>query len=402
MKHPALRLKVYDVLLRKLASRAWTPGSRCPSIRDLARNLKTSRQPVQQALQMAVQNRLLTTRSTRRAVVLPGADRRAADLLAEDHLTAQRRTLAVLIPEEFFPLRGAPYQHRLAKVVAAAAATRGWECRIVKIPAEDQSKSAGKVVRQYDAAFVVDVSPRKPAFLFTLAEYGFPMLSFRRQAPGIDHPVLTINEYGASQQLGRLMVEHGHRNLCFIASLKHEYTDGPKSAVKGWTDFLDKVGLLATSTMPLAYYNIRTPDVFLLLMEQLLRLSPRITGFVFHVPPHLAFLASDGKFRDLRIPHDVSIAVMSSMAGVSWPAHLPPVTSFEVDWDRAGHCAVEMIDQLLAGNPHPKSIRVPLNIQLTDSIGPAPKHPRHLSAHGSDAPSLSNDRPDAGDVATFA
>ncbi|MBN2584043.1 MAG: substrate-binding domain-containing protein [Planctomycetes bacterium] len=378
MKPAPVVQTVYNLLLRRMASRDLPPGSRCPSIRELARDLKMSPPPIHAAIRAAARDHLLEVHPRRRAVVLPGADKRASRLLAEGHAATECRRLAVLIPEEYFPLRGAPFHNALARTVTRAADQRGWQCRVVRVTAKEPSRQARKIVRQFDAAFVIEPSPMKLAILFTLAEHGFPMLSFNRQIPGIDMPVLTTDDYGASRQLGRLMASHGHKNICLFATPKHAYMEGPRSSISGWLDFLDETGLIETCTIPVFYH--KTSSMVPLLLERLLNLHPPITGFVFDVPPDLAFVGSDERFRDLRIPDHVSVAGMSSVAGIPWPSRHPPVTSFEVDWPRAGHCAVEMIDHLLSGDRHPKSIRVPLNILLTESIGPVPTADRPLVA----------------------
>ncbi|MBN2583632.1 MAG: GntR family transcriptional regulator, partial [Planctomycetes bacterium] len=325
---------VYDLILQRVASQAWASGSRCPSVRELAGDLKVSSPSVHAAIRVAVRAHLLEVHPRRQAIVLPGADKRAMRLLADSNTAAKRRNVALLIPEEFFPLSGAPFQSKLAKAVTKAAGRQGWHCRQVRIPAQGQSKLARKVVRHFDAAFVIDPLPTKLAVLFTLAEHGFPMLSYNRRVPGIDMPVLTTDDYGASRQLGRLLASHGHTNICFVATPTHAYLDGPHSAVSGWTDLLNEMGLMNACTLPVFYY--KTSPLISVMLQRLFSVQPRITGLVFDVPPDLSHIGSDPWFRDLRIPEDFSVAAMSSMAGVPWPSHHPPVTSFEVDWDRAG------------------------------------------------------------------
>jgi hypothetical protein len=45
-----------------------------------------------------------------------------------------------------------------------------------------------------------------------------------------------------------------------------------------------------------------------------------------------------------------------------WPSRHPRITCFEVEWTRAGPCAMEMIQETLAGNSNPKAIRMPMTI----------------------------------------
>ena len=65
-------------------------------------------------------------------------------------------------------------------------------------------------------------------------------------------------------------------------------------------------------------------------------------------------------------------SVLQELDRSQW-ADFPRVTSFEVDWSRAGACTMELLDQVMAGNAAAKNIRVPLHLNLTDSIGAPPE-----------------------------
>ena len=90
----------------------------------------------------------------------------------------------------------------------------------------------------------------------------------------------------------------------------------------------------------------------------------------------LRYINENEQFHHLKIPDEISIATVGSDENVDWPPHYPPVTSFALDTKRTAECAIEMIKKILAGDLHTPNIRVPLKINLTDSIGLAPESSR--------------------------
>ncbi|HOI55084.1 MAG TPA: substrate-binding domain-containing protein [Phycisphaerae bacterium] len=367
MKRPVFADKAFEIVLRKLASGAWAEGAACSPVRQVADEMRVSPQPVQQAYRLAAHQGLLDVRPKRVAVVLPGARDKARAILAARDAQVTSRRLAVLIPEEFFPLSGAPFQSHLAQTVLAAARHRGFEGRVVSVPTKHPLRFSRRILRQYDAAFVIDPSPTKVMAYFALAEHGFPMLSFNREIPGLELPTLRTDDESACRQLGRIMVAHGHRNICLIETMKYEYLSGKHVLSNAWLRFLEDEGLLDGCSMPVAYHKAET---FGMVLERLLRIRPRVTGIVLGIPSALCSVIDTPAFCTLRIPQDISVAAMSSVSHMPWPSRHPAITCFELDWERTGQCALEMIQEMLAGNANPKAIRVPLNIQLTDSIGP--------------------------------
>lgn len=356
-------------LVRKLASGAWSEGTRIPSLRDLAGHLRISVPTVRDACLRAGAEGLIRVRPRRPMIVSPGGPAGATQLLSDARAARRHRLLAILIPSKYFPLTGAPFQSRLAREVSLAATAAGFVATIVPIPPGGHTEFARQIMRRHDAAFVIEMQPENVIQVFAMTENCFPVLLFNRHIVGLPAPSLNTDDYGASRALGQHFVSRGHRNLSMIVPVQYESVLGEHSMVDGWIDFLEESGAIRQCLMPVVYTR---PRLSLAVLERLLDLRPRITGFVLNLPILLTNIITHPRLQHLRAPDDLSVAITGSIRGITCPSWFPPITSFEIDWDRAGHCAVEMIDRMLGGDPHPKDIRVPLNLQLTDSLGPPP------------------------------
>ncbi|MBN2583809.1 MAG: substrate-binding domain-containing protein [Planctomycetes bacterium] len=375
MRKPVVKDRVHRYLLQKLATGEWTPGKVLPSLRKTSYELRVSHQPVHQVWQEAVEQGLLARNAHGEAMVTEQAPALAREMLANLARKTDLKRLAILVPPRFaVPLNPevAPLQSQLVHAVTAAGTACGYECQVVGIQDTDQLDQASRIVHSYDAAFIVELSPQYLAVMTHLAECGLPSLMYQRKIPGVNIPSLTTDDYGAAKRLVELLVNNGHRNITFVTTLHYEtIMDDRVLARRGWQDAVESTGILGDCVMPVVYD--RLPNS--LLLEKVLALRPRITGLVVTSPSFLQALATGHQFSGLRIPEDLSVAVTSTVSHVPFPPQFPPITCFEVDWQRAGQCAIEIFDRMISGETHPRNIRVPLRLQLTESIGPAPTSP---------------------------
>jgi len=72
------------------------------------------------------------------------------------------------------------------------------------------------------------------------------------------------------------------------------------------------------------------------------------------------------------LPEDMSVATFDMLYRVTLPSWCPPMTALYDDPRRSIECMIEMLDRMWRGDRHPPSIRVPMDLHRTDSIGPAP------------------------------
>ncbi|NIA22531.1 MAG: hypothetical protein GWP05_11350 [Anaerolineaceae bacterium] len=84
------------------------------------------------------------------------------------------------------------------------------------------------------------------------------------------------------------------------------------------------------------------------------------------------FVKSRREFH-LKVPEEISFATFDTIYGTRTPSWCPMLTTITDNVRRSSECMMEMLDRMLAGELHPKNIRVSMDLHLTDSIGPAPK-----------------------------
>lgn len=362
--------RAYLSLLRKLASGQWAPGQRIPSLRQLAGQQRMSTKPLASAVHTAARQGLLQLSDRSRAVVLPEAAEQARQMLAQMAGGRRLKRVAVLIPEEFFPMGKSVSFTELAQTICQEAAHRGLDAQPVAIPEKDQTAFARRAAAHYDAAIVVYGKPETLTTLFALHDLSMPMVLFDRQIPGLDVPSVITDTHSAAVRIARILVQLGHRNLCFVATQTVEFMSAQPTSTAGWLNTLQETGVLETCSMPLVYYRQGT---FLMTLDRILRLQPPVTAIVLSVSALVGAMVDAPRFHQLKIPGQLSMATLRTVQNTMRPPTFPPITAFDVDLKRVGELLIQSIESSLAGARPPLCIRMPLDIVLTESIGPPPK-----------------------------
>jgi DNA-binding LacI/PurR family transcriptional regulator len=370
MRKPVLRERVSRYLLRKLADGQWQEGARLPSLRSVATRLRVSIRPVYITWQWAEQIGLIVRNARGEAVAATGAADRSRQILAEGGEDARLKRLAILLPASFeIPLdpdRG-PFHCKLVGAIQIAAANRGYESSVLNMPLHDQLAEADRLQHRFDAFVIVELSPASLVTVTRLVESRVPVVLFQRKVPGLSLPAVAIDDYDAGQRLAELFIHNGHTNMTLVTtSIRcNDIMDSRIMAHHGWLDALRKHHILDSCTMPVICEIDGEP-----FLDRLLHLRPRITAIAATSPSVIHRLAHDRAFSHIRVPHDLSIAMTSSSESLKLPPEFPPVTCFEVDWERAGACTMELIEHLMISRADLKTIRVPVRLHLTESIAP--------------------------------
>lgn len=372
MRRPVVKDRVQRYFLQKLATGEWPPGAAIPSLRKASYELRVSHRPVYLVWREAAEQGLVTRNDKGEAIVTERGPELAKAILADLALKNDSKRLAILLSQVFkVPVdpKIAPLQSHLVQTVTEAANRRGYHCHVTNIEQSNQLQQAAEVVRSYDAAFVIGLSPVQTPFLTHLTESGLPTLMYQRKIPGVKVPSLTNDFSGAARRLAELLANNGHRNITLITTHHSEMiTDSHNLPQRGWYEALEAAGILRDCAMPVLF-DLGPHDI---LLEKLLMLRPRITGLVITSPTTLVSLAGMPSFAGLRVPEDLSVAAISSVGHFDFPPVFPPVTHFDMDWPRVGQCAIEIIDQMVCGGGTPKSVRLPLQLRLTESLTRAP------------------------------
>lgn len=290
-----------------------------------------------------------------------------------------QRRLAIIIPDFWSRPRRNPFYDTLVACLQQEAERLGQVATVVLLPLRQQVVVVEKVISGgYDAAVFIAFTSEHMASIIPFCKSRFPLLIFNRRIPGYDLPTVTLDDYGASQRLVERLVELGHHNLCMIAShgCHEEVNPQPipgRGRTVGWVDAIIRHGLLNECILPVyAPWDYEPMDIYEGMFRKLLRCSDRPTAIVFsHTPLAKSFLA-DAEFSGLAVPGDISLATFEPSLGIPHVSGHPPLTSIHIDPQRTAQCVLETMEKIIAGLPHPPSIRVPLTISLTDSIGPVP------------------------------
>lgn len=99
----------------------------------------------------------------------------------------------------------------------------------------------------------------------------------------------------------------------------------------------------------------------------------RPTAIVFGFSPWAKRFLNDPEFSHMGVPQDLSLATFETTADLPQAPGRPPLTSFEINLTRTAQCIMETLGRVAAGDTNVPTIRVPLDLRLTDSIGPAPE-----------------------------
>ncbi|MBN2583427.1 MAG: substrate-binding domain-containing protein [Planctomycetes bacterium] len=359
-----------DRLLRELVRGTWQPGASLPPRRQLCEMFGVSQRPMQEALQEACRLKLFTVSERRPTHIEGDALERAQALLAERAERPAVRRLALLIPDSRFPLTPGEYWQQVSHALTEEAAHKGIRAEVVSWPYLEQITFAEQLATKgFGAAIALGTPENRFLSLYEMAQRQFPVLLHNRRVSWLNVPSLIRDDFGAMRRVGQMMAAQGHRNLCLVTNdyaAERERLLGGHGMVEGWMTFLRESGLKATSPVPVhvvyGHYDC---------IQALLESRDPPTGLV------LAFRSShqaltEGFLSRVPIPDVVSVAMLDSVEDIPAQPWRPPLTSITLDMPRMAQCAVELIERMLGGEIRPPSIRVPLNIAVTDSIGPAP------------------------------
>lgn len=377
---------VFERLLRRLAMEQWRAGGNLPPTRRLEREFRCSHETMLGALGLAAEHEVLDVRPRRPVVVREGAPDRARSLLERLTARGELRRLAVLLPETYWPPAQSTFFRNLVPAVTDQARRRGIEVEIIEWSLPRQLALAeGLQERGFGAAFALGFRAEHLTSLHALREQRFPVVVFNITVPGLTVPSVNMDEYGAAQDIAATMASRGHRNLCMISQAFDMRLKGEQHRVWGWLDYLSANGLLETSIIPVCYITPRE-DV-MKYFGRIFGIPNRPTAVVFAYGILYEWFAGEPSHAYVRIPERLSVATFDPVGEVVSRTGWPAVTTITLDMHRAAQCAMEMIEEVLAGKPNVRSIRVPMRMNLTESIGPPPENgPRDASPDGLEHP----------------
>jgi DNA-binding LacI/PurR family transcriptional regulator len=304
----------------------------------------------------------------------------AQDLLhgAADAKTPARR-MAILFPEAFMPPSRSPSYTALLRSLADEAAARNTTTEVVPWTVQNQVAVADSLVRRgFDRALVLGYTAMFATSLYTMFNRGFPFIIFNRRIPGLALPSVVYDVHVAAQRMADRLVSLGHRNICLMGH-PHDYmaeveTDLPanRGKVSGWLEYLQQKGLIESCAMPLYLAWEPVLGLFNRTFRTIMDGPDRPTAILFAHSPWAGKFLADPHLSRFRVPQELSLATFESTVGMQRPEGCPPLTNIEINYARTAQCVMETIEKLAKGESNVPTIRVPLDTEVTESLGTAP------------------------------
>jgi DNA-binding LacI/PurR family transcriptional regulator len=372
MARPSIAERTFGALRHALASGRWPAGTALPPGRRLAAVFGVSHPVIMRAVRRAAAEGLLEVLPRRPTLVRAGTQARAAATRPVGPLKRRLPDLALLAPEETLPITD-PFYAGVIRACVNEASRRNLSARLISLPMREQVSVAQSLsARGCRAAVGIGFSTAYATALSALMESGFPVLLFNRRIPGLRVPTVRMDDYQAAQLLLDRLAALGHRNVCMVTHYLSESAPDRHNLVSGWAEGLERLGLSRSCSMPL-YVLPWHPAVrhSPWLAENLLGHRERPTAIVF-VRPLWTQLLRQVRARRIAVPRDLSLAIFYPGQQALPLRGLPPLASLDIDYRRAAECVLDLTEKMLGGNITPPSIRVPLDMRMTDSLGPCP------------------------------
>jgi DNA-binding LacI/PurR family transcriptional regulator len=368
--------KVAERILRAIASGAWPAGGPLPAVRQLAADLGVSRDTVGAALQRLAEGGLIETHPRLPAQLRPDAAEQARQLLAPTPAAPQSPQVAILMSDQYRPLTKNQFYFKLVSHLVSEAEKRGLRTAMVWWPMREQLAVVESLPRTgYDAAIFIGVRAEYMASLFFMHERKFPLLIYNSEIPGVELPTVIEDLYGAVQRVADSLFKSGHRNVCLVAKALSDVEQVlvHRGLGRGWMDYLAAAGLIEKCTMPVYVPWEHGKGPYDEGFWRILHSPERPTAMVFaHSFWAQRLVEHELKVLGLKVPEELSLVTFDETVNIPVTSSYPLLSNVDINYARTAQCIVETVRKMLAGDPHPPIIRVRMDFNITESIGPAP------------------------------
>ncbi|HOI55164.1 MAG TPA: GntR family transcriptional regulator [Phycisphaerae bacterium] len=373
---PRIVEEVLHRLLRNLADGVWASGTTLPPSRRLAALFGVSPVTIRRAIADASRLGLLDVRQRHPVVVRKDAAKHAVQWMAERAAGRRTEHVAVLLPESYFPLTRNTVYMLLTTALTRELNRVGFsKATIVPWPMAGRMSMVRSLPHKgYDAAIIIGSEAEHVSSLYLLYEQGFPFVMFNRQMPGIALPSVLVDRPGVTAVIAARLTTLGHRNLCLVA---HAAGTATRESDRGqvvftWLSCLEKAGVLDECFLPVYFAYSRDKECFMPGFVEMMHGPRRPTAIVFEEYQWAAAFLRDPRLADLRVPEQVSLVMLGPTRRVPSTRWAPQLTTADMDYDRAAQCLVETLQRVIAGDKDATSVRLPLTLTMTESVGPPP------------------------------
>ncbi len=291
--------------------------------------------------------------------------RRASEILVNEGLLERR-------PGKGLYVRPRNVSTRSVQIVAA---NLQWEpCLQISRGAQTAAKDLGIQAQLYDAhgdadldAEVVRQLPAGPArgaiivslhsaafseALFALRAQRFPFVLVDQRLRDIEVPSVMADNYDGGMQVGRTLVEHGHRRIAFIGDL---HADTVQGRLTGLRDAWGQAGLpfdpalvcdLVTEKDRLGDWSERVRDC----VESLMAREDRPTALACSCDAVARWVYRALEGMGLKVPDDVSVIGFDDDPLAEWLS--PPLSTVRQPFLEMGQAAMRLLNKAMLGGAH--------------------------------------------------
>lgn len=370
--------KVAETIMRRLAAGQWAPPAKFPSIRNLTVACGVSHRTTILAVQQLAQQGLLRVEQRKSIEVLPDAAEKARQLLAGGGIGQTSHRMAILYPQSIMPPSRNAFYSTLIRTITQQAKQRNTQVEVVPWSVQEQMNLADSLVRGgFDRALFLSFYHMMFRAVFTMYERGLPFIVFNRRVPGLPLPSVVFDRHLAAQNICQRLIALGHRNVCLMIH-PHEYqeemiSDPAHGRGSAWLKCLKEHDLLNDCSMPLYIPWEDTLGLYSPAFRATMKKPNRPTAIVFGFSPWAKWFLNDPEFSHFRVPQDLSLMTFETIIDLPRVSWCPPMTHFEINHARTAECILETIERLAAAGKNVPTLRVPLDLRMTESVGPAPE-----------------------------
>lgn len=349
--------------------------NKTPTIFDLAADLDISPTTVWRALN----NRDRISAKTRarvleRAKIIDYVPSQVAQNLSH----GRTQTLGMIVPTINHPIFS-----NLIENVEAIAFERGYSVILcdARLDFAREVEYAGMLRRRrVEGVIAVPFSKQSKGWdihLVDLEKHRIPVVLLEQELPGHRFPMIVADNFGASYQMTRHLIELGHQRIAFAFHPVHERDLVGKERLAGFTSAVRESGLSKKATLLLDACDFGENQKLKYNREKILACFSRAgrPTALFAAMDLLAICAME-TLREigLRVPRDVAVAGFDNIDSAQFT--LPPLTTVQQPTDEMGRHAAEFLFAQIENkaSQRKKALRerLPCRLMIRQSCGSTP------------------------------
>ncbi len=215
--------RIYKDLLTKIMKQEYLPGDKLPTEKELTDEYHVSRITAKKAMDMLAYKEFIKRIPGRGSYVNKSSARIKEDVLAEDktaqeimeHNSGKKRVIHVI-----FDMFGADFGVELLRGIEAA-------CRKLKLSMMfsctyadmDVEKDLIIEAQEHEVSGIILMCVQNEMYsniVLQMVLDGFPLLLVDRHMIGLSVSCVKTDNYTAAQELAAVLVERGHKRICFL------------------------------------------------------------------------------------------------------------------------------------------------------------------------------------------